>query len=610
MLDPLAAQRLRHLAGGLLRREDERDPAAEDPLEDRPDQRVVRAAEDHGVDVCGLERLGVLADGVGRLGPERGLALDQRHEAGARDREKPGAGVERLHELAVAAGVHRRLGREQADPAVARRLDGRVRLGRDHADHRQRQLLLELRQRRRRRGVAGDEDQLDALALHERGDLAGEAADLVERARPVRQARVVAEVDEVLVRHRHETLVQDGQAADARVEDADGTGIHGAGLYGSGVGRLLAAALAAFVFAAPARAFTKDDLLLPMSDGVDVAATLYFPDGPAPPGGWPAIIALHGLGQTRAASNVAAEAAFAPNGYAVLTVDARGHGESGGLNDVDGPRAIQDVRELFAWLTARPDVDGQRVGAFGTSLGGGAVWRAAAEGVPFAAIVPVSAWTDLYRALYPGNLAKSGAVLGFLSEIPADHFAPVVTELRNDLLRSTSLDRVRALARERSSAHLLDRVSAPALVVQGRRDFAFDLTEARAALRGLQGPKRLYLGDLGHPPATNPPAEVPHLLGLARAWFDRWLKLLPNGIDAGGRVELAPDPWTGRTYRYPGLPPMRSLRLSLPGRKTIGPSGVVVRTVRLPRRLHETFGAPLVRVRRRPGAAGRTSSAP
>jgi predicted acyl esterase len=88
------------------------------------------------------------------------------------------------------------------------------------------------------------------------------------------------------------------------------------------VGRFLAAAVAALVLATPARAFTKEDMRLPMSDGAEVAATLYLPDGAAPAGGWPAIIALHGLGQTRAASNVAAEQAFAPNGYAVLTADA------------------------------------------------------------------------------------------------------------------------------------------------------------------------------------------------------------------------------------------------------------------------------------------------
>jgi hypothetical protein len=37
---------------------------------------------------------------------------------------------------------------------------------------------------------------------------------------------VVAEVDEILVRHRDETLVENGEAPDARVEDADGPRVH------------------------------------------------------------------------------------------------------------------------------------------------------------------------------------------------------------------------------------------------------------------------------------------------------------------------------------------------------------------------------------------------
>ena len=77
-----------------------------------------------------------------------------------------------------------------------------------------------------------------------------------------------------------------------------------------------------------------------------------------------------------------------PQGYAALTFDARGHGQSEGLVSIDGPREIQDVRELFGWLAAQPGVNGQRIGAFGFSYGGGAIWRATAEGVPFAAIEP------------------------------------------------------------------------------------------------------------------------------------------------------------------------------------------------------------------------------
>ena len=53
-----------------------------------------------------------------------------------------------------------------------------------------------------------------------------EARDLVERPRPVRKARVVAEVDEVLVRHRHQALVEDGEPADAGVEHADRPRVH------------------------------------------------------------------------------------------------------------------------------------------------------------------------------------------------------------------------------------------------------------------------------------------------------------------------------------------------------------------------------------------------
>jgi hypothetical protein len=39
---------------------------------------------------------------------------------------------------------------------------------------------------------------------------------------------MVSEIDEILVRHRHEALVQDGQTAHARVEDPDRPRIHGA----------------------------------------------------------------------------------------------------------------------------------------------------------------------------------------------------------------------------------------------------------------------------------------------------------------------------------------------------------------------------------------------
>ena len=230
VLDPLPRERLSDLASGLLRGEDERDTPAEHALEDRADERVVRAAEDDGVDVGLLERRGVLAHGRGDLLAEEVVALDQRDEPRACDRDDLRPRVERVDELRIAAARDGRLGREQPDPAVPRREHRGVRLGGENADDGNCELPLQVGKRRSGRGVAGGDDELDALLLEVAGDLGGEPPDLVERARPVRQPRTVAEVDEVLVRERDEALVQDGETAHARVEDADRPGIHRRGV--------------------------------------------------------------------------------------------------------------------------------------------------------------------------------------------------------------------------------------------------------------------------------------------------------------------------------------------------------------------------------------------
>src|SRR5262245_46352244 len=367
----------------------------------------------------------------------------------------------------------------------------------------------------------------------------------------------------------------------------------------------LVAALALLVFAFPATAspFSKQDRMIPMSDGVKIAATYYVPDGAPPAGGWPAVMLLHGLGGSRTDTrtplgmslNGVAETQLAPQGYAVLTFDARGHGQSEGLVSIDGPREIEDVRELFNWLAAQPGVNGQRIGAFGYSYGGGAIWRATAEGVPFAAIEPAISWTDLYSALLPQNLAHSGVVLGFWQSIQA-HAAPGLDAIVDDAITGQNLAAVHAFADQRSVRKLLGSIRVPTFLLQSRRDFAFDTDQALTAYAGMKAPKRLYLADIGHPPAPNPPGEAAHVLTEARRWFDRYLKGLPNGIDRQPRVEVAPDPWTGRTFHYRTLPARTTLRLAFPGRTEIGSTGKTARTRPRLRARTETFGAPVLRV--------------
>jgi predicted acyl esterase len=113
------------------------------------------------------------------------------------------------------------------------------------------------------------------------------------------------------------------------------------------VGGLLAVAAAGLAIAAPAQAFTRTDQLLGMGDGVSLASSLYTPDGAPPPGGWPAVLLLHGIGGSRGTVSEIAEQYLAPQGYAVLTVDARGHGESGGLSTFVGSTERADYAGLW-----------------------------------------------------------------------------------------------------------------------------------------------------------------------------------------------------------------------------------------------------------------------
>ena len=82
-----------------------------------------------------------------------------------------------------------------------------------------------------------------------------------------------------------------------------------------------------------------------------------------------AVVLLHGAGSTR--SDVLPQAAvLARAGFGVLLVDARGHGGSGGRAMDFGWHGDADIAAATDYLAARPDVDADRIGAVGMSMGG------------------------------------------------------------------------------------------------------------------------------------------------------------------------------------------------------------------------------------------------
>jgi predicted acyl esterase len=139
-------------------------------------------------------------------------------------------------------------------------------------------------------------------------------------------------------------------------------------------------------------------------------------------------------------------------------------------------------------------------------------------------------------------------------------------------------------------------VTTPSFLFQGRRDFAFDIDQAVDAYKRLSGPKRLYVGNFGHPPSTFPGPDLAHVLELSTRWYDRFLKGEPNGVDREQPVQVASDPWKGSAAGFKGLPRVQRLALVSTGRSPLTDHGKVVRVLRPPARTLEQFGAPVVRV--------------
>ena len=353
---------------------------------------------------------------------------------------------------------------------------------------------------------------------------------------------------------------------------------------------VLCASVIALVASGRASAFTRQDLMLHMDDGVDLAATLYEPNGAPPPQGFPAIVLFHGLGASRQQLDLIAQR-WADT-FAVLSFDARGHGQSGGLVSVDGPREIADTRAVYAWLAARPEVDSQAIGGWGISLGGGALLRSLVEGVPWKALEVANTWSNLYSALAPQNLTKSGAIYALTNGVKLD---PAVQAIEQDALRSRNLDALRQFAAQRSSLSMLSRVTTPVYLFQGRRDFVFDLAQAKAAYRALAGPKKLYLGDFGHSPSTFPGPDIDAVLAEGKAWFEHWLLHAPMP-PIRYPIHVSPDPWTGKARAFKTLPPTRNVKVVFRGRNSFSARGKAQRTAGRLRTRLEVFGSASVRV--------------
>jgi len=119
-----------------------------------------------------------------------------------------------------------------------------------------------------------------------------------------------------------------------------------------------------------------------LSQGLKIYALLTLPNGPMPAGGWPGIVFNHGYippDQYRTTERyIAYVDRLARNGYVIFRIDYRGHDNSEG--DPQGaygdPGYEVDVLNAITSLERFPQVNPQRIGMWGHSMGGYLTLRA------------------------------------------------------------------------------------------------------------------------------------------------------------------------------------------------------------------------------------------
>jgi uncharacterized protein len=125
-----------------------------------------------------------------------------------------------------------------------------------------------------------------------------------------------------------------------------------------------------------------------------------------------AVLLVHGTGAERA-SLLDETRLLARAGFGVLTLDLPGQGLSAGVTRWGAPEE-HAVSAAVDWLSARPEIDPRRIGAFGLSFGGYVLLQAAVTEPRLRALVLASTPEDL-----DVETRRANARFGFLSELPA-----------------------------------------------------------------------------------------------------------------------------------------------------------------------------------------------
>lgn len=307
---------------------------------------------------------------------------------------------------------------------------------------------------------------------------------------------------------------------------------------------------------------------IPMRDGVELAYTLKVPadeNGNPVEGPFPTVLSQTGY-------NIDVPIIPSSNdyiikrGYAHVSVDVRGTGNSGGNWDAFGSEEQTDYGEVIDWVANQAFCDGN-IGTWGASFMGITQLFTAAHDHPahkaVFSIVPmadayrdilynggqtsmsfVPAWTALVTGLTIVPTQRTFTDPGYSLPLLVNDFVHAITGFQAPILLETISGTGPAsydgeMWRIRSPIEYTDRIHKPTFIVGGLRDIfqrgeplLYEAIKSNATTKLLIGPWDHVATSLD----TGLPKDgVPTLDALAVQWFDQYLK----GIDSG--AEQIPD---------------------------------------------------------------------
>ena len=150
-------------------------------------------------------------------------------------------------------------------------------------------------------------------------------------------------------------------------------------------------------------------------DGTKLAINVTLPSGPGP---YPTVVEYSGYGYANPDGGESSIAAIANLlGYAVVAVNMRGTGCSGGAFDYFEPLQGLDGYDVIETVARQPWVEHDKVGMVGLSYGGiSQLFVAATRPPSLAAITPLSVIDNTATTLYPGGILNTGFALSWAKD--------------------------------------------------------------------------------------------------------------------------------------------------------------------------------------------------